>query len=137
MLHFEMVPRRWQTLADWKSEMDNFWQEAQGALQAPPCEIVEGEKAYLIALDIPGFRKEDIQLEVKDRQLLVSGERHEQARNENDRVLRQERRFGRFQRVFTLPANIAEDGVEASFTDGVLRVTLPKSDTGTRKITVN
>ncbi len=103
----------------------------------PACEIVDSVGALTLSLDVPGFRKEDIELEIKDRQLHVSGTRTFKARDEKDKVLRQERRFGKFHRAFALPDGIDEQNITAKFTDGVLDITVPKTEVVTRKILVN
>jgi HSP20 family protein len=125
MLHFELKPTLWkQSTASWES-------------LNPPCEIVDSPQHYSVALDIPGFRKEDIEIELKDHHLIVSGTRTAKAREETDKVLRQERRYGQFQRIFSLPDGIREEAVSAQFTDGVLEIVLPKAEVAGRKIVIN
>jgi len=101
------------------------------------CEIVDSVGALTLALDVPGFRKEDIELEIKERHLHVSGTRSTRTRDEKDKVLRQERRFGKFHRAFALPDGIDEQGITAKFSDGVLDITIPKTEVVSRKILVN
>lgn len=103
----------------------------------PACEIVDSVGALTLSLDVPGFRKEDIELEIKERHLHVSGTRATKERAEKDKVLRQERRFGKFHRAFALPDGIDEQGITAKFTDGVLEITIPKTEVVSRKILVN
>lgn len=122
MLHFELKPAR-LTQPSWES-------------LHPACEIVDSEKLFTVALDIPGFKKEDIDVELKDRHLIVSGTRYAKVREEADKVMRQERRFGSFQRVFSLPEGIAEQNIVARFEEGVLEITLPKTQIETRKISI-
>lgn len=93
----------------------------------PECDIDETENAYLLKMDVPGVKKEDLKVEFKDNQLFVSGERKEEHEEKGKAGYRHERRYGSFQRVFALP-NVGEaEKVEAAFKDGVLTVTLPKS----------
>ena len=124
MLHFELKPARWNTQPSWE-------------VLNPACEIVDGEKNFTVSIDVPGFKKEDIEIELKDRHLIVSGTRHAKSREESDKVLRQERRFGRFERVFSLPEGINNQEIRASFQDGVLEVLLPKTEVVGRKIVIN
>lgn len=124
MLHFELKPARWNTQPSWE-------------VLNPACEIVDGEKNFTVSIDVPGFKKEDIEIELKDRHLIVSGTRHTKSREESDKVLRQERRFGRFERVFSLPEGINNQEIRASFQDGVLEVLLPKTEVVGRKIVIN
>lgn len=125
MLQFELRQKDWN---EFFGNRDNI---------VPACEIVDSVGALTLSLDVPGFRKEDIELEVKDRHLHISGTRAYQTRDEKDKVLRQERRFGRFHRAFALPDGIDEQGITAKFTDGVLDITVPKTEVVTRKILVN
>lgn len=103
----------------------------------PACEIVDSASALTLSLDVPGFRKEDIELEVRDRHLHISGTRTFKTRDEKDKVVRQERRFGKFHRAFALPDGIDEQGISAKFTDGVLEIIVPKTEVVSRKILVN
>lgn len=95
---------------------------------APACEILDEEKSYKVSLDIPGLSKDEIEIEVKDNSLLISGERKEPAHTEKSQVTRSEKRYGKFSRVFTLPKDINSEGIEASFENGVLLVSLPKEE---------
>ena len=105
---------------------------------APTCEISDEEKYFSISLDIPGLKKDDIQIEVKENQLYVTGERKQDAKSATPNVLRTERRYGKFARVFTLPANINADAIQAKFENGVLEVVIPKEEKAqSRKIAIS
>lgn len=94
----------------------------------PACEVVEAEEHYMMSVDLPGMRKEDIQINVTDNILTISGERkREFASDKKDRVQRFEKSYGFFKRSFTLPATIDAEKVEARYEDGVLEVYLPKT----------
>ena len=94
----------------------------------PACEVNETEEAYLIEVDLPGMRREDIRIEVKDGRLWIQGERkREVSEGEKDRGY-VERFYGRFERVFALPESIKVDKVEAHYENGVLRMVLPKAE---------
>ncbi len=129
MLQFELKPAHWQ------HEIGELFGQRETLL--PACEIVDGEKAFVVTLDVPGFQKENIELELKDRHLHVWGQRVARERTEPERVLRQERRFGKFHRTFALPEGIDEEQVTARFLEGVLEITLPKMAVVGRKIVVN
>ena len=103
----------------------------------PACEILDTDTAFIVTPDVPGLRKDDIELELKDHHLHVAGNRKRRELGEKDRVLRQERRFGKFRRAFALPDGIDEQQVSARFSDGVLEIVLPKAAVAGRKITVN
>ncbi len=86
----------------------------------------EGEFAYHIEVDLPGVKKEDITIDVKDNQLVISGERSfKEERKEKD-YYKVESSYGKFQRSFALPENVDIENIEASSNDGVLEVVLPK-----------
>lgn len=92
----------------------------------PSVSTREGEFAYHVEVDLPGIKKEDIQIDVKDNQLIVSGERtFKEERQEKD-YYKVESSYGKFQRSFTLPDNVDVENIEASSENGVLEVTLPK-----------
>ena len=91
---------------------------------APSVDVLETEDAYLIFAELPGVRREEIQLQVKDRRLELSGRR--QPLGENRNFLRMERSYGPFRRSFDLGAPLDVDGITAGFEQGVLRVQVPK-----------
>lgn len=136
MYQFELKPFRrnsWNSHAEWDKELERFFDVfSKNDTYAPACEILDEEKSYSISLDIPGLRKEDLDIEVKDNHLHISGERKvEKATKEN--VLRTERRYGKFARVFSLPKNVNPDAIEAKFENGVLEIVLPKEEKSTSK----
>lgn len=135
MLQFQLRPARGPQA--WTHEVEKMLENFHTDYHHAASEIVESPAAFIIALDVPGFKKEDIQIEVKDRQLVITGERKAPERGEHDKTLRQERRFGKFSRTFSLPEGIAEEKAEAKFTDGVLEVFLPRTTVEVRRIPVN
>lgn len=92
---------------------------------SPTCDVDETESHYLMTFDLPGVNKNDVKIELRDNQLIVSGER-KQERKEGKRV--QERFYGSFQRVFTLPSHVDPEKIEASYEDGVLYLAVPKAE---------
>lgn len=133
MYHFQLLPTRRETRS-WNNTVEKFFD----GYFSPPVEILEQEKSYLIALDIPGFSKDQVDIEIEDKKLTVSGARAEAERKETDNVLRQERKFGQFNRVFNLPDNIQEEAIQAKFENGVLSITLPKTEKSPgRKVTIS
>ena len=135
MLQFQLKP--WQRHNNWTHEVERMLEGFSEDLVPAACEIIDTPMCYKIFLDVPGLNKEDITIEVKDRQLLISGERKLRERSQDERVLRQERRFGKFYRTFSLPEGIAEERAEAKFTDGVLEVRLPRTTVEVRRIPVD
>ena len=135
MLQFQLRPIRGPRA--WTHEVEQMLENFTENQISVPCEIVNSQTAYKIYLDIPGFKKEDITIEVKDRELKISGERQPTKMGEEDTLLRQERRFGRFSKTFSLPEGIVEEKTEAKFADGVLEVLLPRTTVEVRRIPVN
>jgi HSP20 family protein len=97
-----------------------------GALQ-PSIELMENDKAYCVCVELPGLEMKDVQVDLSDNVLSISGEkRSEREKNENG-VKYSERAFGQFERRIPLEAEIDADKVEAAFKNGVLNVRLPKN----------
>jgi HSP20 family protein len=95
----------------------------------PSCDIHEAKDHYLVSFDMPGVKKEDIKIEVQGNQLMISGERQREVREENgEAILRHERVYGKFERTFALPTSIDADKIEAYYENGVLNVALPKAE---------
>jgi HSP20 family protein len=101
---------------------------------APLVDVLETEDSYLIFAELPGVRRDDIQLQVKERRLELSGRR--QALGENRNFLRLERSYGPFRRTFDLGAPVEVDGITAGFEAGVLRVHIPKRKAGPTPVTI-
>ncbi len=102
-------------------------QESQlGHLAA--CDIQESDKAFLLSFDLPGFKKEDINIELKQKTLTVGGTRNPEATAGDQRARWQERRHGEFKRAFTLPENVKGEEIEANYENGVLYILVPKAE---------
>lgn len=91
----------------------------------PPMELEEDETSYLVSIDLPGMKKSDIKIDCSEDVLTVSGERIRETKGEGKYT---ERPYGTFQRTFTLPSHVAVNNIKAMFEDGVLKVTLPKTE---------
>jgi len=100
---------------------------ARGRL-APSVDIAEDDNRYVVTAELPGSKKEDVTVELKDGVLTIRGEK----RNERDEKKEQsrwiERSYGSFSRSFTLPSNAVADRVKAEFKDGVLTIEVPKAE---------
>jgi HSP20 family protein len=89
----------------------------------PACDVDETESHYLVTFDLPGLKKEDVKIDLRDNQLTISGER----KGEMKGRVSSERYYGSFCRSFVLPPNINSEKVEANYENGVLQVALPKT----------
>lgn len=94
---------------------------------APAVDLVEKEASYEITAELPGIEEKDIEVKVSNGNLTIRGEKQE-AREEKDKeYVLSERRYGSFQRTFKMPDSVKADDITATFSKGVLAVTLPKS----------
>jgi HSP20 family protein len=95
---------------------------------APPMDIYEDKDHLVVKAELPGMKKEDIDISLHQGSLLISGERKEESQSEASDTSRSERFFGRFQRSLELPKPVDPSRVTASYKDGILTVTLPKTE---------
>jgi HSP20 family protein len=119
-------------------DFDNVFRDAWRTLSplqtlsqvGPACDVRETDKHYIMSFDVPGMSKEDINVEVSGNCLCVSGERKEE-RSEGDEGSRSffsERHYGSFERSLTLPNDVDPSRVSAEYHNGVLEVSIPKSE---------
>ena len=108
---------QWPRLTE--SDMGNFF--------APRVDIKEADDHYEITAELPGVAKEDIHVHVKDGILTLEAESSQEDKEEKEgKVIRQERRYGKYLRSFNLGSDVHEDDIKASFKDGVLKLQAPK-----------
>jgi HSP20 family protein len=102
-------------------------------------DVTKADDAYTVKADIPGVKKDDIQVSIDDNEVTISGEiKKETEEKKGEEVLRSERYYGKVSRSFTLPHDVDEAKVVAKYADGVLKLTLPmKVQSRTKKITVS
>jgi len=115
-------------IADFDRLFNEFCGEDGNCAWTPRADIVETGSAHEIIVELPGLEKSDISLKVEDRLLMISGEMAKAEDAEGHRVRRQERFSGSFKRNFRLPAGIETDKIGAEFKNGLLSVSLPKSE---------
>jgi HSP20 family protein len=95
---------------------------------APALDICERKDAYLVTVELPGVKPDDLTITLEDGLLSIQGERQFAQDSSQQQFHRVERRYGAFRRAITLPAHVQADAVEASFEDGVLQVLVPKAE---------
>jgi len=106
-------------------------------MMAPACDVAETEDNFLITFDVPGLKKEDINIEATGRQLVISGERKRDEEFQNGNAHRVERSYGKFYRTFDLPEGTNTEVIEATCENGVLKIAVPKAEASkTRKIQI-
>jgi len=104
----------------------------------PVVDIFDNDDNIVIKAELPGVEKENIIIDLKGRYLTLKGERSSEDRIEEDRYQRQERTYGRFERVFTLPAEVDYEKIKADYKDGVLTIDIPKpEEKKARQITIH
>jgi HSP20 family protein len=94
---------------------------------APPVDIQETDKEYLIKAELPEVKKENVKVEMLDGVLTIEGERTQEKEEKGKKFHKVERAYGKFVRQFTLPTEVEAAKVQAEFKDGMLNVHLPKS----------
>jgi HSP20 family protein len=124
-------------LADLQDEFDRLFESPLTAW-SPALDVREDKDSFVIRAELPGLKREDIEVSLQDGALVISGERKFEKTEEGVEVHRQERYYGKFQRALTLPEPVAVDKVKADYKDGILTVTLPKTEEARpRKIDVS
>jgi HSP20 family protein len=94
----------------------------------PPCDITEDDRSIRLQVELPGVQPEDIRLSIEGNLLSIRGEKRQTAEERNERVHRYERSYGAFERTFTLPSSVDTGAIDADVENGILTVTIPKSE---------
>jgi HSP20 family protein len=108
-------------------DIEPFWRGEISWGKAPAVDVVEKDKAYEITAELPGMEEKDIEVKFADGVLSVTGEKKEEKEEKKKDWYLSERRYGSFQRAFRVPEGVDADKIEATFKNGVLTVSLPKS----------
>ncbi|MEO1349137.1 MAG: Hsp20/alpha crystallin family protein [Cyanobacteria bacterium J06635_15] len=131
--------KHWEPFGDidtLRKEMDTlferfntgFGRETSGLAFVPSAEINETDTEIYLKLEVPGMSAEDLDIEVTDDAVAITGERQSKTQSEEENTLRSEFYYGKFERFIPLPHRIRQDGVTAEYKDGILNLTLPKSE---------
>lgn len=102
----------------------------------PKVDIYENEKSFELHVAVPGMKKEDFKLDLKDNFLTVSGERKFSRENKDNNFHSVETQYGSFSRSFSLPENVDGSKITARYVEGILEVTLPKDEKKILKTTI-
>ena len=144
-----LVPQMWHPFDSMRREFDHFFDDfgggfwrsplrsplfdaapfrrAEAAFRAPAADVSETDKAYQITAELPGMDEKNIEVKLANGVLTIKGEKQEEKEEKQKDYHMRERSFGSFQRTFQVPDGVDSDKIEASFKNGVLSVTLPKS----------
>ncbi len=127
-----LIPR--SNFTDLDNLFDNFFPtfrfapDTKNSFFSPQVDIEEKENSYLIKADLPGVKKEDINVTLHDGVLSIDAEHRENSEEKQDgKVIRRERRIGKFSRSFTVGKGIVDSDIQADYTDGLLTLSIPKS----------
>lgn len=132
---------KWEPFRDLvglQERMNRLFEESLGRAESreeitqgtwlPAVDIYETAEAIVLQVDLPGLIREDIQVEIKNNALSLSGERRFQKDVKQENYHRIERAYGPFSRSFALPSSVEPDKIKARFSNGVLEITVPKQE---------
>jgi HSP20 family protein len=120
-------------------DIQPLWQREASRAATPAVDVTESEKAYEITAELPGMDEKNIEVKFADGVLTIKGEKREEKEEKKKDYYLSERSYGSFQRSFQVPDGVVGDKIEATFKNGVLAVTMPKSaetQKATKKIEV-
>lgn len=124
-----VTPNRLNRMFDSFFESD-LWREAaqEQAHWSPRIDVEETQDAIMLRADLPGMKKEDIEISVEDQRLTLRGQRRSESEEGARKFRRVERRFGSFCRTYTLPTTVLSNKIEAAYKNGELEIVLPKAE---------
>ncbi|MDJ0796584.1 MAG: Hsp20/alpha crystallin family protein [Calothrix sp. MO_167.B12] len=129
----DTLERRFNSLFDDFSPITR-WKEWTKFSEVPAAEISETDDAIHLKLEIPGMEAKDLDIQVAEDSVAISGERKSESKTEEKGFTKSEFYYGKFHRVIPLPTNIQNNNVSAEYKDGVLNLTLPKLDVEKQKV---
>jgi HSP20 family protein len=136
-----MAITRWtpmRELMNVHDQLNRFFDDAFGIMPrggdfdagtwAPAVDLREEEGGFVLQADMPGIKKEDIDVHVENNILTIQGERKFESETKKDTYHRIERAYGKFTRSFALPVRVHAEGIKATYKDGILEVSIPKAE---------
>ncbi len=103
-------------------------EDGNGRMLLPAVDVLEKEGEFIVKAELPGIDRKDVKITVHNNVLTIRGEKRREEEKEGRSYYRSERSHGSFQRTFTLPSGVASEKIEATYNDGVLTVSLPKTE---------
>ncbi|HWL52269.1 MAG TPA: Hsp20/alpha crystallin family protein [Chthoniobacteraceae bacterium] len=127
---------RFRGLESLREEMNRLFDGTSGFARSgglisgwnPLLDVTQDKENIYVKAELPGLKKDEINLSLHEGVLTLSGERHEESKKEDEKIFREERTFGRFSRSVTLPSMVDPEGIKATYRDGILTVELPKAE---------
>ena len=123
-----LVLRNWEPFNLLKEFNDSFFDKRVDAPWSPRVNISENEGGYVLTAELPGVKKEDIDIDLKDNTLTIKGERKAEKKEEKDQYIRVESSYGKFERSFYVSDDIDISKADANFKDGVLKIDLKRKE---------
>lgn len=136
-----MTTTKFNTTKEWfdiEREFAKFWngfgygteqkKSNENSVWSPASDISENKENFYLLIDLPGIEKEDVKINFNDGELIISGERKEEEKEEGKTYHRVERSFGKYSRAFRLPDEIIVEKIIADFKNGQLKITIPKAE---------
>jgi HSP20 family protein len=147
---FELTPwRPFRELTTFRDEMDRIWDRFFGELPSvepfraewtPSLDVSETKDNFVVKAEVPGMDAKDIDISLAGDLLTIKGEKKQEKEEKDESYQRVERRYGAFTRTVRLPQEVQSDKIKADYKNGVLKITLPKSEEAKKreiKITVD
>jgi len=116
-------------------DVEPFWRGEMSWGKIPAVDFVDTEKAYEVTAELPGMDEKNVEVKLANGVLTIKGEKKEEKEEKKKDFHLSERRYGSFQRSFTVPDGVDSEKIEATFKDGVLTVSLPKTPQAQKKET--
>jgi HSP20 family protein len=102
--------------------------EKESAELFPAVNVIDDEKRYIIELAVPGYSKEDFEIDIEDKFVIIKAEKEDKKESKEENYTRKEFSYNHFLRRFMLPDNVDENSIEAKFKDGLLKLKLDKKE---------
>jgi HSP20 family protein len=137
--------RPFMDLSRWEGEMDRMmdrffyrrmfprWRERAVEITAPAVDLYDEKDEIVVKAELPGMDKENIEVNLSDHHLTITGEKKKEEEIKEENYYRSERTYGKFLRTLELPADVHADKVKAAFKNGILEVRLPKTEAAKAK----
>ena len=133
----------WQEMSSLQRQLNHLfddaltpinWDDFGNFSKVPAAELSETDEALHLKLEVPGMEAKDLDIQVMADRVAIAGERKSEIKSEENGSTRSEFRYGKFQRVIPLPVKIQNTNVSADYKDGILNLTLPKSEEEKNKV---
>lgn len=134
IIRFQNIQNPLERLLSLQNELERYFErdlfnipKTTGRGLFPPINLFEKDNGFTVTMELPGFSEKDINIEVVDKQVVVSGKRTVKVDNENITYHRKEREWGEFSRSFTLPDKVDSEKVKATLKNGILTIDIAKA----------